>query len=69
MKNWDDGWCVDIIAEYHEVGRRSQYSDCRNWIHNIIDQQQLLKARDIFNTSEDLQNIIQSDMENQVYHI
>ena len=30
---------------------------------------QMQTAGDIFSISEDLQNIIQSDMENQVYHI
>ena len=42
MRNWESGRYADTVAEYCEVGRRSQYSDCRNWIDNTTGQWQLL---------------------------
>jgi len=46
-----------------------QITEIKFTILQTSNNYQMQTAGDIFSISEDLQNIIQSDMENQVYHI
>ena len=47
----------------------SQITEIKSMIFQASNNFQIQTIRDIFSISEDLQNIVQSDMENQAYHI
>ena len=47
----------------------TQIVEIETTILQASDKYQTQTTRDIFSISEDLQNIIQSNMENQAYHI
>ena len=38
MRNWENGWCIAVIAKYHQTDRRSQCSNHRDQIHNPKSQ-------------------------------
>ena len=41
MRNQKDGGCTNATAEYHQVGRKSQYTDCRNKGNDFTSKSQL----------------------------
>ena len=47
----------------------AQIAEIKSTILQASDNYQMQMASDIFSISKDLQNIVQSNMENQVYHI
>ena len=47
----------------------AQIAEIKSTILQVIDSFQTQTVGDIFSISEDLQNIMQSNMENQAYHI
>ena len=47
----------------------TQIAEIKSTIIQASDNYQIQKARDIFSITEDLQNIVQSNIEDQVYYI
>ena len=39
MRNREDGWYIAVTTEYYQIGRRNQYSNHRDQIHNSKYQQ------------------------------
>jgi len=65
---------VDMQMQLHNIMKLAeeaniQITEIKFTILQTSNNYQMQTAGDIFSISEDLQNIIQSDMENQVYHI
>ena len=63
MRNQTNGQCTITIAEHHQI------AEIKSTILQVSNNYWTQIAEDIFSISEDLQNIIQSNMKNQVYHI
>ena len=44
MRNQKDGGHTNATTEYHQAGRRNQYTDCRNRGNNFTSKSQLLNT-------------------------
>ena len=71
---WEIEQIVNIQAQLQNIIRLAeeaniQIAEIETTILQASDNYWTQTVRDIFSISEDLQNIVQSDMKNQVYHI